>query len=175
MGINNKASGKIKKILSFSFVNCFCWLPVSYERMADRLTQLQDSVNQQAEHFTNSLGILQQTAVPSQFPGFGNKTPQQQQNEDHTILFAQLIARTAKDIEVLIDSLPNEESSTELQSASLLKLEEENAEAANKLEEAVKQGEATLKEIQAALHDIAQAQLDMQRLEGNNSEYTYKN
>jgi len=90
--------------------------------MADRLTQLQDSVNQQAEHFTNSLGILQQTAVPSQFPGFGNKTPQQQQNEDHTILFAQLIARTAKDIEVLIDSLPNEESSTELQSASLLNL-----------------------------------------------------
>jgi mediator of RNA polymerase II transcription subunit 21 len=86
-----------------------------------------------------------------------------------------LIARTAKDIEVLIDSLPNEESSTELQSASLLKLEEENAEAANKLEEVVKQGEATLKEIQAALHDIAQAQLDMQRLEGNNSEYTYKN
>ena len=159
--------------------------------MADRLTQLQDAVNsvsfqfflqithnkktvqyslffilQQAENFTNSLGILQQLAVPSQFPGFGNKTPQQQQNEDHTILFAQLIARTAKDIEVLIESLPNEESSTELQSASLQKLEEENLEAANKLEEVVKQGEATLKEIQAALHDIAQAQLDMQRLEG---------
>ena len=36
-------------------------------------------------------------------------------------------------------------------------------------------GEATLKEIQAALHDIAQAQLDMQRLEGNNSEFTFKN
>ena len=72
----------------------------------------------------------------------------------------------AKDIEVLIESLPNEESSTELQSASLQKLEEENLEAANKLEEVVKQGEATLKEIQAALHDIAQAQLDMQRLEG---------
>ena len=51
---------------------------------------------QQADNFTNSLGILQQLAVPSQFPGFGNKTPQQQQNEDHTQLFAQLIARTAK-------------------------------------------------------------------------------
>ena len=155
--------------------------------MADRLTQLQDAVNhvmsfsihkisislklyilQQADNFTNSLGILQQSAVPSQFPGFGNKTPQQQPppSEDHTHLFAQLIARTAKDIEVLIESLPNEESSTELQSASLQKLEEENLEAANKLEEVVKQGEATLKEIQAALHDIAQAQLDMQRLEG---------
>ena len=124
-------------------------------------------VLQQADNFTNSLGILQQSAVPSQFPGFGNKTPQQQPppSEDHTHLFAQLIARTAKDIEVLIDSLPNEESSIELQSASLQKLEEENLEAANKLEEVVKQGEATLKEIQAALHDIAQAQLEMQKLE----------
>ena len=55
-------------------------------------------------------------------------------------MFAQLIARTAKDIEVLIESLPNEESSIELQSASLQKLEEENLEAANKLEEVVKQG-----------------------------------
>ena len=124
---------------------------------------------QQADNFTNSLGILQQSAVPSQFPGFGNKTPQQQpQGEDHTHLFAQLIARTAKDIEVLIDSLPSEESTIEIQSASLSKLEAENLEAANKLEEVVKQGEATLKEIQAALHDIAQAQLEMQKLEGSN-------
>lgn len=54
---------------------------------------------------------------------------------DHTPLFAQLIARTAKDIEVLIDSLPSEESSAELQSASLNKLEEDNKESAAKLEE----------------------------------------
>ena len=84
---------------------------------------------------------------------------------DHTVLFTQLITRTAKDIEVLIDSLPNEESSQELQSASLKKLEDENQESANKLEDIVRQGEATLKEIQAALHDIAQAQLEIQNLE----------
>jgi len=58
---------------------------------------------------------------------------------DHTHLFAQLIARTAKDVEVLIDSLPSEESSAELQSASLLKLEEENREAAQRLEDIVQQ------------------------------------
>ncbi len=58
---------------------------------------------------------------------------------DHTHLFAQLIARTAKDIEVLIDSLPSEESSAELQSASLIKLEEENREAAKRLEDIVQQ------------------------------------
>ena len=34
---------------------------------------------------------------------------------DHTQLFAQMIARTGKDIEVLIDSLPGEESTAELQ------------------------------------------------------------
>ena len=34
---------------------------------------------------------------------------------DHAALFAQLIARTAKDMDVLIDSLPSEDSSPELQ------------------------------------------------------------
>ena len=34
---------------------------------------------------------------------------------DHTQLFAQMTARTGKDIEVLIDSLPGEESTAELQ------------------------------------------------------------
>lgn len=34
---------------------------------------------------------------------------------DYAQLFASLIGRTAKDIDTLIESLPNEESSTELQ------------------------------------------------------------
>ena len=67
---------------------------------------------------------------------------------DHTNLFAQLIARTAKDIELLIDSLPSEESSLQLQEASLIELEKHNSEAAQKLEDVVKQGEAIRQEIQ---------------------------
>ncbi|TRY70385.1 hypothetical protein TCAL_08909 [Tigriopus californicus] len=148
--------------------------------MADRLTQLQDAVNKQADNFTNSLGILQQCATPTPFNGLGahpsgksqSATPQpqqqqqiQQQHEDHTSLFAQLIARTAKDIEILIDSLPAEESSSELQASSLQKLEKDNQEAAQKLEDVVQQGEAILQEIQSALHDIAQSQLEIQKLE----------
>ena len=39
---------------------------------------------------------------------------------DHALLFAQLIARTAKDIEVIIDSLPSDDSSTDLQVGALL-------------------------------------------------------
>lgn len=136
--------------------------------MADRLTQLQDTINQvtlrfyhktnyflndvhqwyqspifsspqQAEHFCNSIGILQQFSTPSKFPGFdrsGSQTPQQQQNqEDYAVLFATLISRCAKDIDTLIESLPSEESSTELQVQSLRRLEAENKEAAEKLEE----------------------------------------
>lgn len=83
---------------------------------------------------------------------------------EHTLLFSQLIARTAKDIELLIDSLPSEESSAELQMTCLQTLEQENAKAASQLEEIVRKGEAVLQEIQAALHDIAQSQLDTQKL-----------
>jgi len=168
--------------------------------MADRLTQLQDAVNQQADNFTNSLGILQQSATPTPFQGISasnksksdtaagksstdatekiasnavngntatavNGASQLQQQEDHTNLFAQLISRTAKDIELLIDSLPAEESSLQLQEASLIELEKQNSEAAQKLEDVVKQGEAILQEIQSALHDVAQQQLEIQKLE----------
>ncbi|KAG8239631.1 hypothetical protein J437_LFUL018952 [Ladona fulva] len=135
--------------------------------MADRLTQLQDTVNQQAENFCNSIGILQQYSTPSRFPGFdrsGSQTPSQQQQDDYAHLFATLIARCAKDIDVLIESLPSEEASTEQQITSLRRLEQENQEAGDRLEEIVHRGEALLSQIQAALADIAQSQLEMQRM-----------
>lgn len=123
---------------------------------------------QQAEHFCNSIGILQQYAPPSKFSGFdrsGSQTPNQQQTQDDYVqLFTTLIARCSKDIDTLIESLPSEESSTELQVASLRLLEQENQEAAEKLEEIVQRGQELLEQIQAALSDIAQAQLDMQHL-----------
>ncbi|KAJ1524182.1 hypothetical protein ONE63_010707 [Megalurothrips usitatus] len=134
--------------------------------MADRLTQLQDTINQQADHFCNSIGILQQFSTPSKFPGFdrsGSQTPQQQEAvTDYAHLFATLIARCAKDIDALIESLPNEDSSTELQVASLRQLEQESQKAGERLEEVVARGEVLLSQIQSALADIAQSQLDMQ-------------
>ena len=95
--------------------------------MADRLTQLQDAVNTQADNFCNSVGILQvggvvlevvevvvlemallvvlvvelllpqDMATPASLTGVV-KPPV---GEDHTQLFAQMVARTAKDIEVM--------------------------------------------------------------------------
>lgn len=139
--------------------------------MADRLTQLQDAVNQMGEHFCNSVGILQQCAPPSSFQGFdkqGGKSPVlPTPTEDYAAVFAKLIARTAKDIDVLIDSLPSVESTQELQLKSLQVLEIENQEAAKNLEDVVKQGEHLLLQIQEAQHDIASIQLQCQALIGN--------
>ncbi|XP_050315841.1 mediator of RNA polymerase II transcription subunit 21 [Anthonomus grandis grandis] len=135
--------------------------------MADRLTQLQDCINQQAEHFCNSIGLLQKYAPPSKFPNFdrsGSQTPQQQTQEDYVQLFTTLIPRCAKDIDTLIESLPSEENSIELQLSSLRQLEQENQEAADRLDAVVRSGQELLEKIQAALSDIAQAQLDMQHL-----------
>ncbi|XP_067633874.1 mediator of RNA polymerase II transcription subunit 21 [Eurosta solidaginis] len=132
--------------------------------MADRLSQLQDTVNQQAEHFCNSIGIIQQTSYPSKFLNFdrsGSQTPLRTTQEDYAQLFAQLISRCAKDIDTLIESLPSEDSSTELQLQSLKRLEVENQEAAKKLEDIVQHGERILEKIQISLEDIAQAQLEM--------------
>ncbi|XP_017140983.1 mediator of RNA polymerase II transcription subunit 21 isoform X2 [Drosophila miranda] len=133
--------------------------------MADRLTQLQDTVNQ-AEHFCNAIGVIQQTSYPSKFGNFdrtGSQTPNPSQpQEDYAQLFAQLIARCAKDIDTLIESLPNEDSSIELQNSSLKRLEMENQETALDLEKVVQKGELLLEKIQSALENIAQAQLDMQ-------------
>lgn len=110
---------------------------------------------------------MQQYAAPSSFPEFEKSVskPGQSTQEDYPQLFASLIARTAKDIDVLIDSLPSEEASPELQAANLRRLEVENQEAARRLEEVVQQGEALLEQIQRALHDIAQSQLSMQHLD----------
>ncbi|KAG9461203.1 hypothetical protein GDO78_017691, partial [Eleutherodactylus coqui] len=78
---------------------------------------------------------------------------------EYAQLFAALIARTAKDIDVLIESLPSEESTAALQAASLYQLEEENHAAAARLEEVVYRGDMLLEKIQTALADIAQSQL----------------
>lgn len=130
--------------------------------MTDRLTQLQEAVNCQAENLCNAIGILQQSAPPSTFTEFErpqDNQEKQQPAEDYPQLFAQYIVRTAKDIDVLIDSLPSEDSTPELQAASLRRLELDNQEAATKLEDAVKRCEEMLEKVRSILKDIAKVQL----------------
>ncbi|XP_061815092.1 mediator of RNA polymerase II transcription subunit 21 [Nerophis lumbriciformis] len=130
--------------------------------MADRLTQLQDAVNSLADQFCNAIGVLQQSAPPASFSNIQTSINSDQpanQTEEYAQLFAALIARTAKDVDVLIDSLPSEESTAVLQAASLRQLEEENHEAATRLMDVVTRGDMLLEKIQSALADIAQSQL----------------
>lgn len=122
--------------------------------MADRLTQLQDAVNEQAEYFCNSIGILQKNAVPPTSKDNNNKL------RDCSHVFAELIARNAKDIDVLIEVLPNE---TTCSKESFEKLEEENARAAEQLNRIVHQGEVLLEKIQLALKDITETQLNINK------------
>ena len=134
--------------------------------MADRLSQLQDAVNQLAEQFCNSIGIIQQTAQLGSFQrgartGSTPRTPEVTQ-EGHTALFATLITRTAKDIDYLINSLPSDKSTAEHQASSLLKLEKENQEAGRRLEQTIEEGEQLLSEIRDALHDISEALMQSQ-------------
>ena len=59
---------------------------------------------------------------------------------DNAALFANLIARTAQDIDTLIDSLPSKELTPEKQVDTLRKLEHENQQSAERLSRAVKEG-----------------------------------
>ena len=56
-------------------------------------------LSQQADNFCNSFGILQQMSQPSPLSGYGSTTTKvTTPDTDHTLLFAQMIAKTAKDI-----------------------------------------------------------------------------
>lgn len=119
--------------------------------MANLLSQLEDALNVQAENLCNSIGVLQRSP-----PAGSNDTDKMSEKEtvpevDYCQAFANLIAKTAKHIDELIDSLPNEDVYSECQDDSIKRLEEENIEAARKLEEVVVKGEILLQQIRDAL------------------------
>ena len=71
---------------------------------------------QLANHFCNSIGVLQQDAVPTGQESENKDTTSATSNQDNTtVLFASLITRTAQDIDILIDSLPSHEYTEEMQ------------------------------------------------------------
>jgi mediator of RNA polymerase II transcription subunit 21 len=131
--------------------------------MADRLTQLQDAVSAQAENICNNIGVLQATSIPVAVLDDKSPIKVEQQKEDYCQTFATLIANTAKEIDILIDCLPSEDITQESQE-DLKRLDRENKEAAVKLEKVVHAGEILLEQIRKVLHDIAQSQIEIQKL-----------
>lgn len=139
--------------------------------MSDRLSQLQDQVNSLATLFCDATGVLQAQAKPSKFENFAenlkrdyeNEEPIDTNAEDVKVTFAQLITSTAKKIDTLIDSLPNEEETNEQLLAEQLKeLEVENAVAARQLEFVTDCAESLLEQIQKKISQIAESQLKQQ-------------
>ncbi|MFH4981208.1 hypothetical protein AB6A40_007917 [Gnathostoma spinigerum] len=125
--------------------------------MADRLTQLQDLVNEFCNLMCNSIGVLQLTAPPCDF----NSASKELEVEENCELFATNIAHTAKDIEILIDSLPVDEpasSNAEIDN-ELLRMDDQRNRAARELETVVAEGEQLITEIQKKLSDIVRVQL----------------
>jgi mediator of RNA polymerase II transcription subunit 21 len=92
--------------------------------MADRLTQIQDRINEQANFMCNAIGIMQGTAKPCNF----REPSQELINEPNADLFAQHIARTAKDIDILIDSLPVDDKTPEELHRDLISLDAQHTE-----------------------------------------------
>ncbi|CAF0935089.1 unnamed protein product [Rotaria sordida] len=136
--------------------------------MSDRLTQLQDVVNLLADHLCNATGVLQETARPSRFGNFEQNSSTTNSNvdnngDDYSQLFATLITRTTSELVALIDSLPTipstEDDLTE-QHAQLELLEQENIEAAAKLEQTTELAEYLLEQVQTCLQSLSQAILD---------------
>ena len=134
--------------------------------MSDRLSQLQDNVNYLASLFCDATGVLQEQAKPSKFENFaenldrGHAQQPQVDEVDHKLTFTDLITTTAKEIDTIIDSLSNEnESSEEIQAQKLRKLEIENEIAAKQLENVTKSAESLLKQIQEKLSKIAESEL----------------
>jgi hypothetical protein len=134
--------------------------------MSDRLSQLQDNVNYLASLFCDATGVLQEQAKPSKFENFAENldrghAPQQQVDDvDHKLTFTDLITNTAKEIDSIIESLSNEnESSEEIQAQKLRKLEIENEIAAKQLETVTRSAESLLKQIQEKLSKISESEL----------------
>ena len=146
--------------------------------MSDRLSQLQDQVNYLASLFCDATGVLQAQAKPSKFENFAENLNRGHEDEDPAnrdkkedpgttvedvkLTFAELITTTAKKIDILIDSLPNEDESNEqLQAQQLRDLEIENAIAAKQLEHVTNCAEDLLKQIQDKISQIAESQLSI--------------
>lgn len=142
--------------------------------MSDRLSQLQDQVNALATLFCDATGVLQAQARPSKFENFAENLKRDYESEEQLQLeatntedikttFAQLITSTAKKIDTLIDSLPNEDETNEqLLAEQLRELEIENAVAARQLEFVTDCAESLLEQIQKKISQIAESQLKEQ-------------
>lgn len=90
--------------------------------MSDRFTQVQDLINEQANVMCNAIGVLQGCAQACEF----NEVSNDLLNESNSDVFATTIARTCKDIDILIESMPAEDKAPEEVEHELQQLDQEH-------------------------------------------------
>ncbi|CAL2036626.1 hypothetical protein CAEBREN_23537 [Caenorhabditis brenneri] len=125
--------------------------------MADRMTQLQDMINQMATSMTNAIGVLKDTAPPCEFGAIS----QELEDEPNCAVFAAEIARFAKHIEILIDSFPIETGDVEDEVESkMLQNDAIHKQKVEELTDLVKESNQLVEIVQKKLSEIAQVQIN---------------
>ena len=102
--------------------------------MSDRISQLQDLINQQSNNLCNAVGVLQQRAPPQRLPeherlpgsastdGLATAAAPQTPPVDELVdIYAHDIVHTAKQIDTLVEHLPEEAATAQLQVKNILK------------------------------------------------------
>ncbi|XP_022186732.1 mediator of RNA polymerase II transcription subunit 21-like isoform X1 [Nilaparvata lugens] len=158
--------------------------------MSDRITQLQDLVSRLSCTFSESLGVIGQFSEPQKFPEMEElkrlraekrrlraeqkkrkqvvsdlpmnqkKVLENSQHVNYSADFAKVIVQLSTHIDTIVDTLPDPFLSSELQARSLEVLQEENEEAAEKLDELLNTGEKLLKKIREARSFLSNGYLE---------------
>lgn len=133
--------------------------------MADLISQLQESINQLAEHFCNAVGVLQQSAPAAPLDGYSKfSSDEASKRPDYSELFAKLIAATACDIDHLIDALPDDNViNKDVQLDSIERMDLENQDAGKELEDAVAKGDQMLATLRQSIREIEELEFSLMK------------
>lgn len=120
------------------------------------MTQLQDMINEMATLMTNAIGVLQATAPPCEFGAIS----QELEDEPNCAVFASSIAKSAKNIELLIDTFPIEAGDIENEvEAQMVENDNIQREKVQELRELVHESGHLVSIVQKKLSEISNCQM----------------